>query len=71
MLWNTSYLEAANLQLDAAGRTVSPELLQHLPLLGWQHINLTGDYLWTYSGTAPEKLRPLRSFLGGSVTKRV
>ena len=45
-LWNTVYLGRA---LDAArhrGETISDALLAHLAPLGWQHINLTGDYLW-------------------------
>jgi hypothetical protein len=35
--------------LDAVrrrGETVPDALLTHLAPLGWQHINLTGDYLW-------------------------
>ena len=66
MLWNTTYLEAAKHQLDTAGRAVPHDLLQHLSPLGWQHINLTGDYLWTDPVTVSGKLRPLRSLLGGS-----
>ena len=70
MLWNTTYLEASRHELDDAGRAVSPNLLRHLSPLGWQHINLTGDYLWTYPGTAPDKLRPLRSLFGASAPAR-
>lgn len=29
------------------GRTVDEALLPHIAPLGWQHINLTGDYLWS------------------------
>ncbi|MGY2746677.1 TnpA family transposase [Arthrobacter sp. UYCu723] len=62
VLWNTVYLErAAN-----ARRDQDPEshdaLLQYLSPLGWEHINLTGDYTWRSSariGTG--KFRPLRS----------
>jgi len=60
VLWNTTYLEAANRNLDAASRTIPPDLLQHLSPLGWQHVNLTGDYLWTDAEDATAKLRPLR-----------
>jgi TnpA family transposase len=46
VLWNTVYLGRA---LDALRRhreVVSDALLAHIAPLGWQHINLTGDYLW-------------------------
>jgi hypothetical protein len=37
-------------------------LLAHLAPVGWQHINLTGDYLWDGDiGLAPDGFRPLRS----------
>lgn len=45
MLWNTTYLEAATCQLHVAERAVPHDLLRHLSPLGWQHINLTDDYL--------------------------
>ncbi len=44
-LWNTIYLGRA---LEAArrhGDMIPDGLLAHLAPLGWQHINLTGDYL--------------------------
>ena len=28
------------------GKTVPDELLAHVSPLGWEHIGLTGDYLW-------------------------
>ncbi|WP_146220760.1 Tn3 family transposase, partial [Gluconacetobacter entanii] len=60
VLWNTTYLGAAMRHLEHQGRSVPPGLLQHLSPLGWQHINLTGDYLWTDAGIPEGKLRPLR-----------
>ena len=60
VLWNTTYLEAARQQLDRSGRSVPPDLLPHLSPLGWQHINLTGDYLWSDPDTNEPGLRPLR-----------
>jgi hypothetical protein len=39
-------------------------LLAHIAPLGWQHVNLTGDYLWTddqpldSDGYRPMQLRP-------------
>lgn len=64
VLWNTTYLETAKHHLDNAARPVRPDLLQHLSPLGWQHVNLTGDYLWTDPDSAPAKLRPLRQLTG-------
>ena len=35
---------------------------QYLSPLGWEHINLTGDYLWrTSAKIGAGKFRPLRS----------
>jgi hypothetical protein len=46
ILWNTVYLERAIRLLQQKGRSISDELLVHLSPLGWEHINLTGDYIW-------------------------
>lgn len=37
-------------QLRRQGEPVPGDLLAHLAPLGWQHINLTGDYIWTGEG---------------------
>ncbi|MBP1807501.1 TnpA family transposase [Rubellimicrobium aerolatum] len=63
VLWNTTYLGVAMRHLERQGRPVPPDLLQHLSPLGWQHINLTGDYLWTDPPTQAGQLRPLRQSL--------
>jgi Tn3 transposase DDE domain len=44
-------------------RTCVPDtLLAHLAPLGWQHINLTGDYLWDAdSNLSADGFRPLRT----------
>lgn len=47
ILWNTVYMGRAIDALRAGGERISDELLSHLAPLGWQHINLTGDYLWS------------------------
>ena len=57
VLWNTVYLERATKALN--GRDAA--LLQYLSPLGWEHINLTGDYLWRSSvKIGAGKFRPLR-----------
>ena len=49
VLWNTVYLERATSALHAHGKALDDTLLQYLSPLGWEHINLTGDYLWRSS----------------------
>ena len=46
VLWNTVYLERAMQGLRDSGKDVADTLLPHLSPLGWEHINLTGDYIW-------------------------
>jgi hypothetical protein len=53
--------EAAYGELRRQGRAVNDDLLRHVAPLGWEHIGLTGDYVWSdaeqpRAGT----LRPLR-----------
>jgi TnpA family transposase len=57
--WSTVYLDRAVRQLRTQGATVPDDLLVHVAPLGWEHIGLTGDYVWAASERdAP--LRPLR-----------
>jgi hypothetical protein len=59
-LWNTIYLERAA-EMMAKSRAFDPALLQHVSPLGWEHINLTGDYTWhTNKRVAKGGFRPLR-----------
>jgi TnpA family transposase len=57
--WNTVYLDRAVRHLRTRGATVSDDLLAHVAPLGWEHIGLTGDYVWTASDPAGP-FRPLR-----------
>jgi TnpA family transposase len=60
-LWNTVYLGRALDAVRRRGETVPDALLAHLAPLGWQHINLTGDYLWEADSLpAAEEFRQLR-----------
>jgi len=56
-----SKLERVIQHLKDNGQTVNESLLKHLSPLGWEHINLTGDYVWQQS-RAMEKgeFRPLQ-----------
>ena len=49
ILWNTVYLERAIQALRDSGHDIDETLLPHLSPLGWEHINLTGDYVWQQS----------------------
>ena len=57
ILWNTRYLHDALATLEREG-PASPDLVRHIAPLGWEHISLTGDYIW--SATPATGLRPLR-----------
>lgn len=46
VLWNTVYLAQAT---NSLGDKLDTELLKYLSPLGWEHINLTGDYVWRKS----------------------
>ncbi len=63
ILWNTRYLERAVATLRQT-ESVPDHLLAHLSPLGWEHVNLTGDYIWAAERTMSENpggLRPLRA----------
>lgn len=62
ILWNTVYLERA---IDAArmrGDPVPDNLVRHIAPLGWEHINLSGDFFWIFEPPKnPDGYRPLRN----------
>jgi len=58
-LWNTVYIERAVQALK--DQPIDPELLRYLSPLGWEHINLTGDYQWKGKKPAQGRFRPLRT----------
>ena len=61
ILWNTVYLERALELLRKKGEPIREDLIRHLSPLGWEHINLTGDYLWRQRRRVGEgQYRPLR-----------
>ena len=60
-MWNTRYLQTAFDALRNRGAAVPPELVRHVAPLGWEHIGLTGDYVWAEEAQpAAGLLRPLR-----------
>jgi len=61
VLWNTVYLERATTALRETGKLKDESLLRFLAPLGWEHINLTGDYVWHLNRKSDEgQFRPLR-----------
>ena len=62
ILWNTVYLQRAVDHLHSQGYEPTPSDLAHLSPLGWEHINLTGDYHWeTAPSFGPDQFIPLRT----------
>jgi hypothetical protein len=53
--------EQAFVQLERQDVNVAPTIVTHVAPLGWEHIGLTGDYVWS-DGEQPPKdaFRPLR-----------
>ncbi len=61
VLWNTVYLERAVRALRRHGHHLDEARCKHLPPLGWEHINLTGDHAWKQNRViGPGRYRPLR-----------
>jgi TnpA family transposase len=46
VLWNTAYLHRAVMTFHARGELIDGALLARLAPLGWEHVALTGDYVW-------------------------
>lgn len=49
VLWNTVYLERATQALANNDKSVDNDWYQYLSSLSWEHINLTGDYIWQHN----------------------
>jgi hypothetical protein len=61
--WNTVYMEHAIAALRGHGIAIDDEALSHLSPIGWERVNLTGDYTWQASGRLRTgSFRPLRPF---------
>ena len=48
--WNTLKLGEAVFTRKNAGLDVPTEFLAHVSPLGWEHLNLTGEYRWPRTG---------------------
>ncbi len=55
------YLWRAADHMRSTGESVPRELLRHVAPLGWNHISLIGDYLWTPIRTPDGGFRSLNN----------
>ena len=46
IFWNTMKLGEVVANQKRDEKLLSPDLLAHVSPLGWEHINLTGEYRW-------------------------
>ena len=61
ILWNTVYLTKAIDYLLQHGEIIPTEYVRHISPVAWEHISLTGDYIWDFDHTTNlETLRALR-----------
>lgn len=58
-VWNTVYLTEATKILKAKG-LLKEQLLPHISPLGWEHINLLGEYTFDEKKVPSNELRPLK-----------
>jgi TnpA family transposase len=61
VLWNTTYLSRVVAYVRSQGVSLTDEALSHVAPLRWDHIALTGDYLWSDVEAQRERFRPLRT----------
>jgi TnpA family transposase len=61
ILWNTTYLARTVEFVRDQGVPIPDSLIAHVAPLKWDHIALTGDYLWSDIDKPRERFRPLRT----------
>ena len=57
--WNSTYIADAVAHLRAMGEVVPEALFAHTTPLSWEHIGLSGDFLWDHAAITAAKRRPL------------
>jgi len=57
--WNSTYIADAVAHQRAAGEVVPDRLLAHTTPLSWEHIGLSGDFLWDRAAATADKRRLL------------
>ena len=61
VFWNSTYIADAVAHLHEIGEPASDTLLAHTSPLSWEHISLSGDFLWDRAAATAGKRRPLNS----------
>src|SRR5258708_19718829 len=59
VFWNSTYIADAIAHLRAAGKPAPDASLAHTSPLSWEHISLSGDFLWDRAAATADKRRPL------------
>jgi TnpA family transposase len=59
VFWNSTYIADAVAHLSGRGEPVSDTLLVHTSPLSWEHIGLSGDFLWDRAAVEAGSRRPL------------
>ena len=57
--WNSTYLAYAVAHLRTTGERFADELLANTSPVSWEHIGLSGDFLWNRAAALPIARRPL------------
>ena len=61
-IWNTLYLEKAINHKKSIGEEVNEDLITHISPLGWEHINMLGEYSFNFdTNESTELTRPLNT----------
>jgi TnpA family transposase len=61
VFWNSTYIADAVAHLHEIGEPAPDTWLPHTSPLSWEHISLSGDFLWDRAAATAEKRRPLNS----------
>jgi hypothetical protein len=61
ILWNTTCLARTIRYVRGQGVALTDERLAHVAPVKWDHIALTGGYLWSEIERPRERFRPLRA----------
>ena len=59
VFWNSTYIADAVAYLSAIGEPAPDTWLAHTSPLSWEHISLSGDFLWDRAAATADKRRPL------------
>lgn len=61
-IWNTLYLEKAIDYKKSIGEDINEDLITHISPLGWEHINMLGEYSFNFDNNESTELnRPLNT----------